>query len=49
MFYAVQKARVIFTVKTSLDFFNLRQVHVWTCSVLGDRICEMKRVTESGQ
>ena len=28
--------------------FNLRQ-DLWTCSVLSDRNCEMKRVTESGQ
>ena len=28
---------------------GLRREHVWTCSVLGDRNCEMKRVTESGQ
>ena len=27
----------------------LRQEHVGTCSVLGDLIFEMKRVTESGQ
>ena len=32
--------------KTSLD---IRREHVWTCLVLGDLICEMKRVTESGQ
>ena len=37
---------VIFTVKTSLDVFSLRREHVWTCSVLGDRICEIKRVTD---
>ena len=33
----------------SLDVFSLRQEHVWTCSVFGGRICEVKRVTESGQ
>ena len=49
MFYAVPTARVVLTAKTSLDVFSLRRDHVWTCSVLGDRICEMKRVTESGQ
>ena len=36
-------------VKTSLEVLSLRQEHVWTCSVLGDHICEMKWVTESGQ
>ena len=41
--------RVLFTAKTSLDVFSLRREHVWTCSVLGERICEMKRVAESGQ
>ena len=44
MFYTIQTARVIFTTKTSLGFFSLRQEHVWTCSVLGDHICEMKRM-----
>ena len=38
MFYAIPTARVIFTAKTSLDVFSLRQEHVWTFSVLGDRI-----------
>ena len=38
----IPTARVIFTAKTSLDIFNLRREHVWTCSVLGDHICEMK-------
>ena len=42
MFYAVPTARVSFTVKTSLDMFNLRQEHVWIFSVLGDRIYEMR-------
>ena len=41
-------ARVIIMSKTSLDVFSLRR-DVWTHPVLGDRICEMKRVTESGQ
>ena len=45
MFYAIPTARVLFTAKTSLDVFCLRREHVWTCSVLGDRICKMKRVT----
>ena len=49
MFYPLPTARAIFTAKTSLDAINLRREHVWTCSVLGDRICEMKRLTESGQ
>ena len=42
MFYAIQKARVIFTAKTSLDVCRLRQEQVWTFSVLGDRIYEMR-------
>ena len=41
MFYAIPTA--------SLEIFSLRREHVWTCSVLGDHICELKRVTESGQ
>ena len=41
-FYAVPTARVIFTVKTSFDVFNLSQEQVWTFSVLGDRIYEMR-------
>ena len=49
MFNTVQTVSVIFTVKTSLGVFSLRQQHVLTCSVLGDRICEMKRLTESAQ
>ena len=49
MFYAVLTAWVIFMAKTSLDVFSLRREHVLTCSVLSDCICEMKRVTESGQ
>ena len=36
MFYAVPTARVIFTAKTSVDVFSLRQEHVWTFSVLSD-------------
>ena len=46
MFYAVLTAAVVFMAKTSLDRFSLRREHDLTCSVLGDRICEMKRVTE---
>ena len=49
MFYALATATVIFTMKTSLEVFSLRREDVWTCSVLGDCICEMKTVTESGQ
>ena len=44
MFYTVLTARVIFTVKTSLGVFSLTGEHILTWSVLGDRICEMKRV-----
>ena len=40
---------VIFTAKTSLEVFRLRQEHVWSFFVLGNCICEMKRVTVSGQ
>ena len=40
--------RVIFTVKTSLDLFSLELEQVSNDTVLGDCICEMKRVTESG-
>ena len=49
MFYDVPITRVIFMAKASFDVFSLRREHVWTCSVLGDRIGEMERVTESGQ
>ena len=42
MCYAVPIARVISTAKTSLDAFSLRQEQVWTFSVLGDRIYEMR-------
>ena len=42
MFYAVPTARVIFTAKTSLDVFSLRQEQFWTFSVLGERIYEMR-------
>ena len=42
MFYAVPTFRVIFTVKTSLDVFSLRREHVWTFSVFGDQIYEMR-------
>ena len=42
MFYAVLTARVIFTVKTSLDVFSLRQEQVWTFSILVYRIFEMR-------
>ena len=42
MFYVVSTARVIFTTKTSWDVFGLRQEHVLTFSVLGDRVYEMR-------
>ena len=41
-FYAVPTARVIFTAKTCLDVFSLSREQVWTFSVLGDRIYEMR-------
>ena len=41
-FYAVPTARVIFTAKTSFDVFSLSQEQVWTFSVLGDPIYEMR-------
>ena len=39
-FYAVLTARVIFTA--SFDVSSLSREHVWTFSVLGDRIYEMR-------
>ena len=42
MFYAVPTARVIFTAKTTFDVFSLSPEEVWTFSVLGDRIYEMR-------
>ena len=42
MFYAIPRARVSFMAKTSLDVFSHRPEQVWTFSVLGDRIYEMK-------
>ena len=39
-FYAVLTARVIFTVKTSLDIFSLSREQVF--AVLGDQIYEMR-------
>ena len=42
MFYVIPTARVIFTAKTSLDVFGLGREQVWTFSVLGDRIYEMR-------
>ena len=42
MFYAVPTAWVIFTAKTSLDVFSLRQEQVWTFSVLDDPIYDMR-------
>ena len=44
MFYTVLIAWVIFTAKTSLNMFSLKR----DMFSLDDRICEMKRVTESG-
>ena len=40
--YAVLTARVSFTVKTSFDLFSLSREQVWTFSVLGDQIYEMR-------
>ena len=42
MFYALPTAMVIFTAKTSLDVFSLIREQVWTFSVLGDRIYEVR-------
>ena len=42
MFYTILTARVIFTAKTSLDVFSLSREQVWTFSVFGDRIYEMR-------
>ena len=42
MFYTIPTARVIFMAKTSLYVFSLRQEQVWTFSVLGDRIYELR-------
>ena len=42
MFYAIPAARVISMAKTSFDVFSLRREQVWTFSVLGDRIYEMR-------
>ena len=41
-FYVVPSARVIFAAKTSLDIFSLSRDQVWTFSVLGDQIYEMR-------
>ena len=41
-FYAVPTARGIFTAKTNFDVFSLSREQVWTFSVLGDRIYEMR-------
>ena len=38
----VPRARVNFTVKKSLDVLSLRREQVWTFSVLGDQIYEMR-------
>ena len=42
MFYTIPTSRVIFTAKNSLDVFSLSREQVWTFSVLGDRIYEMR-------
>ena len=42
MFYAVPTARVIFTTKTSLDTFSRGREQVWTFSVFGAQIYEMR-------
>ena len=42
MFYAVPTAKVIFTAKTTFDVFSLSRGQVWTFSVLGDGIYEMR-------
>ena len=42
MFYAVPTARVIFTAITRLDVFSLSREQVWTFSVFGDGIYEMR-------
>ena len=42
VFYAVPTARVIFTAKISFDIFSLSREQVWTFSVWGDRIYEMR-------
>ena len=47
MLYTVSTARVVFIM--GLDIFNLRREHIWTCSVLGGRNYEIKKVTESRQ
>ena len=39
---AILTARVIFTAKNSLDVFSPRQEQVWTFSVLGDQVYEMR-------
>ena len=47
-FYAIPTAWVIFMAKTSLDVFSLSQEQVWTFSVLGDRIYEMRCLFVAG-
>ena len=47
-FYTVPTARVIFTAKTSLDVFSLSRKQVWTFSVLGDRIYELRWQQQPG-
>ena len=45
MLYAIPTSRVIFIAKINVGVFSLGQDYVWTYSVLGDRIYEVKRVT----
>ena len=49
MFYVIVTARVILRAQTNFDVCSPTQECIWTCSVLGDSMCEMKRVTELGQ
>ena len=49
MFYPVRTAGVTVIVKTSLELFSLRRIQVWTYSVLGDCICQMKRESQDSR
>ena len=42
MFYIILTSRDIFIAKTGLDLFSLGRKQVWTYSVLGDLIYEMR-------
>ena len=48
MFYAIPTASAIFTAKTSLDVSSLRLQQVWTFSVWGDQIYEMRCLFVAG-